>query len=207
MSEPIKLSQAELEEKLDEMLYAALSSRRSPAVIAAGIAGLPRGQQDFVLHWAQVAAQNVAELGYQFTAQAPQALALFGRSGTEKWLLRALDAYDKQGLYPACAALKDLSGFKRRTEAAGEGVALAEVARVLELFLRGLAGRSLALVPAAETWTDTETIFLPERIARYPARAENFRLYKAIAVHHWAQARYGTFNIELAPVFAQFAVP
>ena len=43
---------------------------------------------------------------------------------TEKWLLHALDAYDKQGLYPACAALKDLAGFKRRTDAAGEGVAL-----------------------------------------------------------------------------------
>jgi len=114
-----------------------------------------------VLAWAQVAAQNVAELGYQFTAQAPQALALFGRSGTEKWLLNALDAYDKQGLYPACAALKDLAGFKRASDAAGAGVALSEVVRVLELFLRGLAGRGLQLEAAGDTWTDTETIFLP----------------------------------------------
>ncbi|MGP1677596.1 MAG: nitric oxide reductase activation protein NorD [Burkholderiales bacterium] len=202
-----RFSRTELEEKLDDILCAALSSRRSAAAVAAGIAPLPRAQQEFVLGWAQVAAQNVAELGYQFTAQAPQALALFGRSGTEKWLLHALDAYDKQGLYPACAALKDLAGFKRRTEAAGEGVALTEVARVLELFLRGLAGRRLQLEAAGDTWTDTQTIFLPERIARYPAREQNFRLYKAIAVHHWAQARYGSFNIELGPVLAHYAVP
>jgi len=201
------LSLAELEEKLDDILCAALSSRRSAAAVAAGIAPLPRAQQDFVLGWAQVAAQNVAELGYQFTAQAPQALVLFGRSGTEKWLLQALDACDKQGLYPACAALKDLAGFKRRTEAAGEGVALAEVTRVLELFLRGLAGRRLQLEAAGDTWTDTQTIFLPERIARYPAREQNFSLYKAIAVHHWAQARYGSFNLDLAPVLAGYAVP
>ena len=207
LAELTPFSLAELEEKLDDILCAALSSRRSAAVIAAGIATLSRAQQEFVLDWAQVAAQNVAELGYQFTAQAPQALALFGRSGTEKWLLRALDAYDKEGLYPACAALKDLAGFKRASDAAGEGVALAEVARVLELFLRGLAGRGLQLEPAGETWTDTETIFLPERIAAYPAREQNFRLYKAIAVHHWAQARYGSFNIELAPVLAPYAVP
>ena len=200
-------SQAELEEKLDDILCAALSSRRSAAAIAAGIAPLPRAQQEFVLAWAQVAAQNVAELGYQFTAQAPQALALFGQPATEKWLLHALDAYDKEGLYPACAALKDLAGFKRRTDAAGEGVALAEVARVLELFLRGLAGRRLQLEPADDTWTDTETIFLPERIAAHPAREQNFRLYKAIAVHHWAQARYGSFNLELPPVLADYAVP
>jgi len=200
-------SQSELEEKLDDILCAALSSRRSAAAVAAGIAPLPRAEQDFVLAWAEVAAHNVAELGYQFTAQAPQALALLGRSGAEKWLLRALDAYDKEGLYPACAALKDLAGFKRASDAAGEGVALTEVARVLELFLRGLAGRRLQLESAADTWTDTVTIFLPERIAHYPARERNFRLYKAIAVHHWAQARYGTFNLDLAPVLAGYAAP
>ena len=204
---PTPLSLAELEEQLDDILCAALSSRRSAAAVAAGIAPLSRPEQEFVLAWAKVAAQNVAELGYQFTAQAPQALAVLGRSGAEKWLLRALDAYDKEGLYPACAALKDLAGFKRASDAAGEGVALTEVARVLELFLRGLAGRRLQLEPATDTWTDTETIFLPERIALYPARERNFRLYKAIAVHHWAQARYGTFNLQLAAVLAGYAVP
>ncbi|TSA14627.1 MAG: hypothetical protein D4R74_07925 [Betaproteobacteria bacterium] len=202
-----RATQAELEEKLDDILCAALSSRRSAAVIAAGMAPLPRAQQEFVLHWAEVAAQNVAELGYQFAAQAPQALTLLGAGGAEKWLLRALDAYDRQGLYPACAALKDLAGFKRASDAAGEGVALAEVTRVLELFLRGLAGRRLALEPADDTWTDTETIFLPERIARYPAREQNFRLYKAIVVHHWAQARYGSFNADLASAIAGYAEP
>jgi len=201
------LSQAELEERLDDILCAALSSRRSAAAVAAGIAPLPRAQQEFVLAWADVAAQNAAELGYQFSAQAPQALALFGQAGTERWLLRALDAYDKEGLYRACAALKDLAGFKRASDAAGEGAALAEVTRVLELFLLGLAGRRLSLEAAEDTWTDTETIFLPERIARYPARAQNLKLYKAIAVHHWAQARYGTFNLDLPAVLAGYALP
>jgi nitric oxide reductase NorD protein len=204
---PTPLTRHELEERLDDILCAALSSRRSAAAVAAGIAPLQRAQQEFVLAWAQVAAQNAAELGYQFTAQAPQALLLFGQSGTEKWLLRALDAYDKEGLYPACAALKDLAGFKRASDAAGEGVALAEVTRVLELFLLGLAGRRLQLEPAEDTWTDTETIFLPEHIARNPARGQNFSLYKAIVVHHWAQARYGTFNLDFSPVLAAYAVP
>ena len=207
MAELTPLSQHQLEEQLDDILCAALSSRRSAAAIAAGIAPLARAQQEFVLAWAEVAAQNVAELGYQFTAQAPQALTLFGQSGTEKWLLRALDAYDKEGLYPACAALKDVAGFKRASDAAGEGVALADVVRVLELFLRGLAGRRLQLEAADDTWTDTETVFLPERVARYPLRVQNFRLYKAIAVHHWAQARYGSFNLDLRAVLAHYAVP
>ena len=206
MAGPTPLSLAELEEILDDILCAALSSRRSAAAIAAGIAPLTRAQQDFVLGWAEVTAQNVAELGYQFTAQAPQALAVLGRSGAEKWLLRALDAYDKEGLYPACAALKDLAGFKRASDAAGEGVALAEVARVLELFLRGLAGRRLQLEAAADTWTDSESIFLPERIARYPARD------RLPPVQGDRRASLGAgalwhIHLELTPVLAGYAVP
>jgi len=74
--------------------------------------------------------------------------------------------------------------------AAGAGVSLAEVARFLELVLRGLAGRALRVEASSETYTDTATLFLPERAA-------DRRLYTAIAVHLWAQTRYGTFNADL----------
>lgn len=73
---------------------------------------------------------------------------------------------------------------------AGEGVRLAEIARVLELVLRGLSGRALRVEASAEAYTDTETIFLPEQ-------ASTARLYKATAVHLWAQTRFGTFNADV----------
>ena len=85
------------------------------------------------------------------------------------------------------------------------GVRLTELARVLELVLRGLAGRALRVEAGPETYTDTETIFLPESIDAAPERAANERLYKALAVHHWAQTRYGTFNADLACVLEGFA--
>jgi nitric oxide reductase NorD protein len=68
---------------------------------------------------------------------------------------------------------------------------------VLALVLRGLAGRALRVESGPETYTDTETIFLPESIDVAPERAANERLYKALVVHHWAQTRYGTFNADL----------
>jgi nitric oxide reductase NorD protein len=200
-----QLTATDLEDQLDETLFAALSSRRSVAPLAAAVAGLPRREQDFVLHWAKVAVQAAAEVGYQFVAAAPHALALLGCEGAARWILHALDLHDGQGLAPACAALRDVHGFRRRLEAEACGVALHEVARVLELVLRGLSGRSLRVASSPETYTDTETIFLPQTITASPLRAENERLYTATAAHHWAQARFGTFNADLGGALEGFA--
>ena len=82
---------------------------------------------------------------------------------------------------------------------------LADVARVLELMLRGLAGRALRVEAGPDTYTDTETVFLPESIDGAPDRTANERLYKALAVHHWAQTRYGTFNADLDHALEGFA--
>ncbi len=187
----------ELEDRLDDMLFTVLSTRRTAASVAAGLAPLTRAQQEFALHWAHVAAQNTGELGYQVAAQAPQAFTLFDRAAMERWVLDALDVYDREGLHAASAALKDFGAFHRRVEDERSGVALSEVARTLELFLRGLSGRALGVEPAESAWTDTETVHLPERIGGRATREENRRVYTAMAAFLWGQARYGTFNADL----------
>ena len=179
------------------MLFTVLSSRRTAAGVAAGLAPLTRLQQEFVLHWVHVAAQNTGELGYQLAAQAPQAFTLFDRAAMERWVLDALDVYDREGLHAASAALKDFNAVRRRVDDERSGVALTEVARTLELFLRGLSGRALGVEPAEAAWTDTETVFLPERIGQLAGREQNRSLYTATAAFLWGQARYGTFNLDL----------
>jgi len=61
-----------LEDRLDDLLDAVLSSRRTATRLAEGIAPLPRDQQDFVLHWVAVIARTNPEMAYQFAAAAPQ---------------------------------------------------------------------------------------------------------------------------------------
>ena len=56
MSAP--LSAAALEDRLEELLEACLSSRRTAASLVPEIAVLPRAQQDFVLHWVAVVARS-----------------------------------------------------------------------------------------------------------------------------------------------------
>ena len=83
-------------------------------------------------------------------------------------------------------------------ELAGEdaqGVVFGEIAGVLETFVAGLAGRRLRLAPADVAWTDTGTLYLPQRVAHFAARADNFRVYKLSAALLWAQTRFGSFHL------------
>ncbi|MEW6163428.1 MAG: VWA domain-containing protein [Pseudomonadota bacterium] len=195
----------ELEEKLDALLFAS-ASHRSIGRLAALLEPLPRPQQDLVLHWAGVAAQTYAEIGYLIAMLAPQALARLDESGFEAWALSGLDTYDKEGLRPALETLRDIDGFAAMREGR-MAVSFAEIEPRLARFVQGLSGRGLALKADASAWTDTETIFLPARIAHFPAGEDNRRLYQALAVQLWAQTRYGTFAVDLEGELARWPEP
>lgn len=199
-SEP--LTAAELEERLDEVLDPALSSRRTAAGPAAALARLDRTRQDFVLHWVAVIAKTNAELAYQFAAHAHQALGTLALEDAEAWIVQALDVYDRQGLYPGCAVFQDVAGFAARVAERDSAATFDEVAGMLEGFLRGLSGRRLTLQPDEAAWCDGETVYLPARLAVFPERGANRRLYKACAVHQWALTRYGSFRVDMERVAA-----
>ena len=189
------LTIAELEARLDEALDPVLSSRRTAAPLAHALAEIERSQQDFVLKWVDIIIKTNSEMAYQFAARAPEAFRLMPLPAIEEWIIQAMDVYDKQGLYPGCSAIGQLHAFAAETAEAVHSVALEEIQHVLELFVQGLAGRPLKVDAAAETGTDTATLFLPARLHRFPERQDNFRLYKATAAHLWAQTWYGTYRL------------
>lgn len=206
------LTTAELEEKLDEVLDPVLSSRRTAAGLAKALTAFARERQDFIIHWVDVIAKTNAELAYQFAARAPEALRLMDLSGIEKWIVHAMDVYDKNGLYPGCSAIHNVLAFTTELRAAARGVAYADVSGVLELFLCGLSGRQLkinVLEPPADAapaqardargaYTDTGSLFLPAHLALFDTRDDNYRLYKAVVAHLWAQTWFGTFREQLS---------
>ena len=76
-------------------------------------------------------------------------------------------------------------------------LAFRAVERVLALFVAGLTDGAFVVTERhgngpGEAYTDGRTIFLPEQIDRYPDRAGNLRLYKALIAHAAAQVFYGT---------------
>jgi nitric oxide reductase NorD protein len=203
---------AELEVKLDESLDPVLSSRRSAAALAKALAELERAQQDFVLRWVDIITKTNSEMAYQFAARAPEAFRLMPPPTIEAWIIHAMDVYDNQGLYPGCTAFGQVQSFATAAAETDRSVALDEIHHVLELFIQGLTGRPLKIEAAAETGTDTATLFLPERLSCFAEHQDNFRLYKIMAAYLWAQTWYGTFRAPdgeppLAEWLASFDTP
>ncbi|HUT39954.1 MAG TPA: hypothetical protein VM011_01320 [Gammaproteobacteria bacterium] len=197
----LPLTAAQLEERLDIHMIS-LGAAEEPA---RALAGFPRDQQDFVLHWVSVVGRTSSGMALNFVSHVCPALRLMDMAGVEAWLLACMDIYDTKGLHPAVAAFKDVERFAHEHKARATGVAFDEVVNVLEMFVHGLSGRRLKIECGEQAYTDTETIFLPATVAHYAARDDNFQLYKVMVVHQWAQTWYGTWRIEPAEVFGRFA--
>jgi len=197
-----RLFEHELEERLDALLFAS-ASHRSIGRLATLLEPLPRRHQDLVLHWAGVAAQTYAEIGYLIATLAPQALTRLAERDFEAWVIAGLDIYDKQGLRQAMEALRDIDGFVA-VRAGRVFAQFADVEQRLARFVQGLAGRPLAVRQGAYAWTDTETIFLPARIAHFELAEDNRKLYQMLAVQLWAQTRHGTFAVDLEAELARW---
>jgi nitric oxide reductase NorD protein len=198
-SDPDRLNGEELGERLDQIFSFDVSSGRSYEELTAAIIPLPRREQDFALHWATVAARTHLEIAYLVVLLAPQALRRLSLLQTEAWVVAALEAFDRSGLRAAVIRLRDIEGCARG--ALGHVVTLESIDARLMRFLQGLSGRSLRVAAAGTAWTDTETVFLPTAID-VGGREAGVERYKAMAALLWAQARFGTFNVDLDAALA-----
>jgi nitric oxide reductase NorD protein len=202
-----RLNADQMEERLEPFLDPVLSSRRTAAGPARKLAGFERAQQEFVLRWVEIIARSNAEVAYQFADAISQAFQAMDEAAIEAWVIHAMDIYDKRGLHPAVSAISDVAGYVQQLHQRASGVSFEQVAPILQLFVRGLAGRELKFEPAPEVYTDTETLFLPPLLYRLPESRDNFQLYKAITVHLWAQTWYGTFRPEIVADLLAFRDP
>jgi nitric oxide reductase NorD protein len=196
----LPLTAAQLEERLDIHMIS-LGAAEEPSRM---LAGFSREQQDFVLHWAGIVARTSSGMALNFVSHVAPALRLMDLAGVEAWLLACMDIYDTRGLHPAVAAFRDVESFARDYKARATGIAFDEVVNVLEMFVHGLSGRRLKIECGKETYTDTETLFLPDSVGRYEARADNFQLYKVMVVHQWAQTWYGTWRIDVREALGRY---
>jgi nitric oxide reductase NorD protein len=125
-------------------------------------------------------------------------------AGVEAWLMHCMDIYDTKGLHPAVVAFKDVDNFARGYRERATGLALDEIANVLEAFVHGLNGRRLKVESGEHVFTDSESLFLPNAISRFKQRDKNFQLYKAMAVHQWAQTWYGTWRVDISEALSRY---
>ncbi|VAW92173.1 Nitric oxide reductase activation protein NorD [hydrothermal vent metagenome] len=171
------------------------------------ISKLEKPEQLYILEWVKRVASINIELASQFIQHGATVLDKIDMKTIEAWALHAMDVYDQSGLYKALKVIHTVDNFLHEQHERSSGAVLEEEMGVLLHFAHGLSGRKLNLVEAGQSYTDTETIFLPALIAQLPSSKENFLLYKSTLVFLWAQSYFGTFRIRLSEHLAEHAQP
>ncbi|MEA3275064.1 MAG: nitric oxide reductase activation protein [Pseudomonadota bacterium] len=200
MSAP-PLNADELENLLEDILWAEASSKRSSAE---SLALLERYQQEFVLQWVKTLEKDNIACAYQFLTHAYRAMCELEIPEVEAWIIQGLDVYDRSGLYAAVDVFKNVDKFLERAREAKVGALLEEHAGILERVVLGFSGRRLKLAAGDSIYTDTETLFLPAAAVRFDSREHNFRFLKAAATYLWAQTRFGTWRQGVIESLARF---
>lgn len=196
MNQPF--SEVQIKERLESLLGAVLTTRRTASEPAQQIASLDRTAQEFALHWANVIAKSNSEMAYQFVCNTRQAFELLDADGVTQWIIAAMDIYDRDGLYLGSAVLRDVESFASRNAQDRHSVVFNDIAGIMNPFVIGVSGRNLSVKEDDAAWTDTETIFLPRSVRKFDSERMNFELYKATVGFLLAQTRYGTFRVDTA---------
>ena len=191
------LSANRIEEKLEELLGAVLTSRRTASEPALKLSLLDRSSQEFALHWAGVISKSNSEMGFQFVSHVSQALKLMDSDGVTQWIIEAMDIYDRQGLYPGSASFREAKRFADRLSQKRHSVSFGDVVGILNKYVKGVSGRELEIRADNKAWTDTETLFLPELVNQFDSERLNFQLYKATGAFLLAQTLFGTFRVDV----------
>ncbi len=205
-TEPV-LGEDELKLRLESFVDGVLYYRRNVLGPAKVLAGLGRADQARFLEAMKFLVSTSVELAYNFCQFAPPALTIIDKAGWHLWLLHLLDIYDEGGVIAAVAAMQNARNYADSINYARSLVDLEQVRRILDGIITGLNGRPLRVEASEEIFTDTETLHLPARISSYPTRKENFGLYKAMAIHQWAQNWFGTWRGDSLQVETRFDDP
>jgi nitric oxide reductase NorD protein len=185
-----------IEAQLDDYFEVEFSFRNTRK-IAEKLAELCVDDQVFILDWSRRVASTHIEIAYQFANQGQRALQLMDRKMIEAWVLSAMDIYDRSGLHSALKVIQQMDLFVQQGRERASASLFEEEAGVLLPFVQGLTGRKLKLEQSDQLYTDGEVIYLPAVMAHLPVKRDNFLLYKAAVVFHWAQTRFGTIQEDL----------
>jgi len=163
--------------------------------------------QDTLLELVSKANSTNSGLAYQLCLRLERAVALMEIDTIEMWLDQAIDAFDNKGLYSAIEIFDQLESIASHAKQKLTGIAFEEVCNMLEHFVMGLNGRKLKIEIDKKSYTDTETIFIPNMLNQYTEKEDNFQLYKCIVVNLWAQNWFGTWRHDLIETFSTYEDP
>lgn len=197
----------ELQLRMELLVDQVISSQQSVFKPAQQLAEFAKVDQDRFLSSVEKISRKSVELAYNFCHFAPESLRLIDEAHWDGWVIRLLEAYDEKGIDGAINTMKNMDSFMSSVAHAPSSIHLEEISRILESFVTGLNGRKLEIEPGDKFYTDTQSIRLPEMLAEFSSYEDNFSLYKAMAVHQWAQTWFGTWRLNIGAYLKSYPDP
>lgn len=201
------MGEREIELRLELIVEPALNTKRTVFKPAQLLAESSLADQERFIASVDVLAKTDAELAYQFCHLAAISLKVVEELAWQDWVTHILTTYTDNGINASINAMQALDQYLASTSYAAHSVSYEDISRIVDSIITGLNGRSLILKQSDKLFTDTETIHLPENISTFNTHEENFSLYKAIAIHQWAQTWYGTWRVDVQQLTQTFDDP
>ncbi len=187
----------ELQARLEIVLDAVLNRHLSVLVPAQKLAALSlMDQQRFLDSVDRISLINT-EYALQFCYEAIPALGVLDEKEWDPWIDSLLETLDADEIGTSVDKLKNFQAYHQKNRPDPSSVAFDEVARILNVYLQALSDSSLKISTSESAYSDTQTLFLPPSINHFSSRDQNFKLYKSLLVHQWAQTVFGTWHINL----------
>ena len=129
-----------------------------------------------------------------FTDKLPEALKKLDANELNNWTLELINNIENMGEKKSIEVIENLNDFVDSHLNKNISCNFEDASTFIRHFVRGLGGRDLKIASYDDTFTDTESLYLPDSLHYFPVAEKNFSLYKLTAVHLWAQTNYGTWK-------------
>ncbi len=153
-------------------------------------------------------------LCFSYLAEGIRGLSCFSAELLAEWVRQILSRYEEGGLRSARDFMSDIEKNFLDPLQGRAGVAFTEIAGRMLPYIRGVSGMHLDLATdsGGRIWTDTRTMYLPDRLNLFPDREDNLLLYKFVITMQWGFIAVGTYRlvpdlVDFSAVQARYRIP
>ena len=189
------MGEREIQIKLELLLDPIISSQKGVLVPAKNLCVFNMQDQERFIKTVDRISETNVELAYNFCYHGVESLKSLDESQWDDWINEIIKKNDDSGIDESIKLMDNITLYSDELSGSSSSINFIDFSKTIESLLTGLNGRPLKVEVAEEIYTDTETIFLPERISTEDTKEKNFLLIKASAIHLWAQTYYGTWRI------------
>lgn len=189
------MGEREIQIKLELLLDPIISNQKGVLVPAKNLCVFNMQDQERFIKTVDRISETNVELAYNFCYHGVESLKCLDESQWDDWINEIIKKNDDSGIDESIKLMDNITLYSDELAGSSSSINFIDFSKTIESLLTGLNGRPLKVEVAEEIYTDTETIFLPERISTEDTKEKNFLLIKASAIHLWAQTYYGTWRI------------